>query len=176
MTTIAEFLRATLRNQHSMIDEAVRELTPEQLHWVPPNTKANHIAFTLWHYVRTEDNVVQFILQDRKPTVWIEGGYWERFGLDRVAQGTGMSTEDANALRLPPVDQWLAYQKAVWEASDAYLSSVEDEALERMVNIRPLPEMPARQALATIVLTHGHSHFGEICVLRVLQGLPSSVI
>ena len=174
--TIAEFLRQALRNQHNALDQAVRELTPEQLHWVPPNTNANHIGFTLWHYVRTEDNVVQFILQDRKPTLWIEGGYVERFGLDRIAQGTGMSVGDAHALRLPPIDQWMEYQQAVWQATDAYLSSIDDEALERMVNVKPLPEMPARQALTNICLTHGHAHFGEICVLRVLQGLPSGLI
>jgi hypothetical protein len=27
-----------------------------------------------------------------------------------------------------------------------------------------------------VALTHGHGHLGEICVLRVLQGLPSSLI
>ena len=176
MTTIAEFLRQGFSNQHGMIDGAVRELTAEQLHWLPPDAKTNHIGFTLWHYVRTEDNIVQFILQDRKPTVWIEDAYFERFGLDRIAQGTGMPVEDAHALRLPPMEEWMAYQRAVWQATDAYLSSVDDEALERTVNVKPLPEMPARQALSSIVLTHGHAHFGEICVLRVLQGLPSSVI
>lgn len=176
MTTIAEFLRQAMRNQHNMIDQAVNDLTPEQLHSLPPDSKANHIAFTLWHYVRTEDNVVQFVLQDRKPTVWIEGGYNERFGLDRIAQGTGMPIEDAHALRLPPIDQWLAYQQAVWQASDAYLSSIGDDDLELTVQLRPFGELPARQALSVIVLTHGHAHLGEICVLRVLQGLPSSLI
>ncbi|OGO51179.1 MAG: hypothetical protein A2148_08895 [Chloroflexi bacterium RBG_16_68_14] len=176
MTTLTEFLRQALRNQHSMIDQAVRELSTEQLHRVPPDTGANHIGFTLWHYVRTEDNVVQFILQDRKPTVWIEGGYHERFGLDRIAQGTGMSTADAHALRLPSIDQWMAYQRAVWQATDAYCSSLDDQALERTVRIVPFGEIPVRQALGTICLTHGHAHLGEICVLRVLQGLPSSLI
>ena len=176
MTTIAELLQEGLHNQHRMIDEAVRDLTPEQLHWTPPDAKTNHIGFTLWHYVRTEDNIAQFVLQERKPTVWIEGGYFERFGLDRISQGTGMSTEDAHALRLPPMDDWMAYQRDVWQATDAYLSSLDDAALDRMVTIRPLPEMKVRQALSNMMLTHGHSHFGEICVLRVLQGLASSVI
>ena len=176
MTTLPEFLRQAFRNQHHMLDEAVRGLTPEQLHWLPPDSPANHIGFTLWHYVRTEDNIAQFVLQERKPTVWIEGGYFERFGLDRISQGTGMSTDDAQALRLPPMDGWMAYQRDVWQATDAYLSSLDDAALERMVTIRPLPEMKVRQALSNMMLTHGHSHFGEICVLRVLQGLPSSVI
>lgn len=176
MTTIAEVFQEALRNQHGMIDRAVRDLTPEQLHWVPPDTTANHIGCTLWHYVRTEDNIVQFILQNRKPTVWIEGGYFERFGLDRVAQGTGMSTEDAHALRLPSIDEWMPYQQAVWQATDAYLGSIDDAALEETVQVRPFGELKRRQALSNVCLTHGHGHFGEICVLRVLQGLPSSLI
>ena len=176
MTTISEFLRQAMRNQHNMIDQAVRELAPEQLHWVPPDSKANHIGFTLWHYVRTEDNIVQFVLQNRKPTVWIEGGYVERFGLDRVAQGTGMPTEDAHALRLPPIGDWMAYQGAVWQTTDAYLSSVDEETLQQVMKVRPFPDMPAQQVFASVLLTHGHGHLGEICILRVLQGLPSSLI
>ena len=174
--TITEFLRWTMRNQHNMLDQAVSELTPEQVHFVPPGTSANHIGFTLWHYVRTEDNIVQFILQERKPTVWISGGFFERFGLDKISQGTGMTTEDANNLHLPPMAQWLEYQRAVWQATDGYLGSIDDAALERMVKVMPFGEIPARQALAMVALTHGHGHLGEICVLRVLQGLPSSLI
>jgi len=79
-------------------------------------------------------------------------------------------------LRLPPVDEWMAYQQAVWQATDQYLSSVDDESLERVVQVKPLPEMKARQALTTIVLTHGHAHFGEMTLLRVLQGLTSNLI
>ena len=176
MSTVSEFIRDGLRGQHAMIDQAVKDLTLDQLHWLPPDTKLNHIGNTLWHYVRTEDNVIQFVLQDRKPTVWIEGGYVERFGLDRVAQGTGMSTEDANALRLPPIGDWMTYQAAVWQATDAYLSSVDDEALEQVMKVRPFPDMPARQVFSTVLLTHGHGHLGEMCVLRVLQGLPSGMI
>ncbi len=174
--TVLEFLRGAVRNEHNMLDQAVRELTPEQLHYVPPGTTANHIGFTLWHYVRTEDNIVQFILQDRKPTVWVAGGYHERWGLEKVAQGTGMPVATAQAMRLPAIDEWMEYQRSVWQATDAYLSSIDAGALERTVKVMPFGEIPAHRALSMPVLTHGHGHLGEICVLRVLQGLPSSLI
>ena len=174
--TLVEFLRWGMRNQHNMLDQAVRELSPAQLHWVPPGTNANHIGFTLWHYVRTEDNIVQFILQDRKPTIWLDGGYHERWGLERIAQGTGMPTEAAHAMRLPAIDEWMQYQQSVWQATDDYLASIDDSALERTVKVMPFGEIPAYRALTMPVLTHGHGHLGEICVLRVLQGLPSSLI
>ena len=176
MSALIDFLRAAVRNQHRMLDESVSGLTPEQVHFVPPGTKANHIGFTLWHYVRTEDNIVQFILQERKPTVWISDGYNERFGLDKIAQGTGMTTEAAHDLRLPAIDEWMEYQRSVWSATDEYLSTLDDAALDRTVKVMPFGEIPAKQALSTVVLTHGHGHLGEICVLRVLQGLPSSLI
>lgn len=176
MTTIAEFLRQALKSQHNMFDGVVKDLTPEQMHWLPPDTKANHIGATLWHYVRTEDNIVHFVLQDRKPPVWLQNNYHEKFGLDKVAQGTGITTEDAQALRLPPIDEWMPYQQAVWAATDAYVASLNEDELERVLTVRPFGEIPVRQALGQVCLTHGHAHFGEICVLRVLQGLPSGII
>jgi hypothetical protein len=176
MTTLAEFLRRALKNQHNMLDQAVGGLTPEQMHYVPPGTTANHIAFTIWHYVRTEDNIVQFILQERKPTIWLDGGFHERWGLEKIAQGTGMTVQAAQAMRLPPVDDWLQYQTAVWQATDAYLGSLDDASLDRTVKVVPFGDISASTALNLPVLTHGHGHLGEICVLRVLQGLKSSLI
>jgi hypothetical protein len=87
-----------------------------------------------------------------------------------------MTTDAANSMRLPPAAEWLEYQQAVWQATDAYLAAVSDKELEPVITVKPLPEMPVWQAIAQICLGHGHSHFGEICMLRVLQGLPSGLI
>jgi hypothetical protein len=176
MATLGDFLRMAFRNQHGMLDHAVKELTPEQLHWIPEGSAANHIGFTLWHIVRTEDNIVQFILQDRKPTIWVAGGYHERFGLDKVAQGTAMPTEAAHALRLPPIGEWMEYQRAVAEATDAYLESVDEGTLDAVRKVQPFGEISAAQALSQVCLTHNSAHFGEINMLRVLGGMGSSTI
>lgn len=174
-STVTDFLRTSLRGLHGSLDNAIKDLSPEQLHFVPPGSPANHIGNTIWHYVRTEDNIIQFILQDRTPTIWISGGFFERFGMDKVAQGTGMSTADAQALRLPALDDWMAYQRAVWQATESFLSTMDDGALDETVTVRPFGEIPKRQAIGQVCLTHGHAHFGEICLLRVLQGLPSGL-
>ena len=175
MSALSEFIRDGLRGQHAQIDQAVKDLTPEQIHWLPGDTKLNHIGNTLWHYVRTEDNVTNFVLQDRKPTVWIADGYHEKFGLDKIAQGTGMSTEDAHAMRLPAMSDWMEYQHAVWQSTDDYLASIDEAALEQVRVLRPFGELSAAQALSRSCLTHGHTHFGEICIMRGLQGLPSTM-
>lgn len=171
--SVAEFLKSTVLTLHAQFDEAVQDLSVEQLHWRSLD-RGNHVAFTAWHYVRTEDNVIQFVLQNRKPTVWLEGGWDQKFGLDRIAQGTGWSTEQAAALRLPSADDWLEYQRAVWRASDAYLSSLGDSELERTVRIAGFGEVPVRQAITTILVTHGFTHLGEIHHIRGLLGLKAT--
>ena len=95
MMTAAEFIHVELKRLHTMLDGTLSGITVEQLHAVPAgHTKANTLAWALFHCTRTEDNVVRFVLQNRRPTVWTEGGYAERLGLPPVAQGTGMSAAD----------------------------------------------------------------------------------
>ena len=84
-----------------MLDNAVEGMTAEQLNFRPQEGGVSGF-FSLWHYVRTEDNIVNFVIQ-RQPTVWLQGGYDERFGLHRTAQGTGMTEDEANAVTIAGV-------------------------------------------------------------------------
>src|SRR5258705_11275496 len=120
MITALEFIQGGLKQLHGNLDKQLDGLTPEQLHAVPAgHPKANTIAWGLWHYARTEDNVVRFVLQNRRPTVWAEGGYAERLGLPPVAQGTGMWTAEAHAFRLKDLPLFKGYmQKALASTDD----------------------------------------------------------
>jgi hypothetical protein len=171
---ILDLLKESCRNLHTSYDEAVQDLSVEQLHWRPEN-KGNHIAFTAWHYVRTEDNVVRFVLQNRRPTVWLDGGWDQKFGLDRIAQGTGMPPEEAAALRLPSAGDWMPYQQAVWRACEEYLASIKESDLENQVRVAQFGELPVRRVLMTILVTHGFTHLGEMHHLRSLQGLRTTI-
>ena len=173
--TVVELLGPHFERLHESLEDAMKDLTSEQLHW-RPSEGCNHIAFSLWHYVRTEDNLIRFILQDRRTPVWLEQGWDGRLGLDRVAQGTGMSPEDATAIRLPSAEEFLPYMRAVWQSTEEYLSSITDDDLQNVFTVRPMGERPAVQVLTENLLTHGFSHLGEIWVLRGLQGLKGSPI
>ena len=125
MTTV-ELITLELRRLHAGLDKVLDGLTPEQLHRVPAgHPKANTIAWGLWHYARTEDNVVRYVLQARRPIVWQEGGYADKLGLPPVAQGTGMSTAEAQALRIKDLALFRDYVNKVWASTDEYLASVE---------------------------------------------------
>jgi hypothetical protein len=177
MMTAVEFIRGDLKRLHSMLDSSLGgALTPEQLHAVPAgHPKANTIAWVLWHVARTEDNVVRFILQGRRPTVWQEGGYADKLGLPPVAQGTGMSNAEAQALRIRDVALFTRYTQEVWASTDSFLASVDPAALDKMVTVKPLGEMPGVRALGQICLTHSFGHAGEIELARTLLDVGGAI-
>jgi hypothetical protein len=169
--TALELVKAELGRLHRQLETLMDGLTTEQLHQVPAgHPKANHIAWGLWHYARTEDNVVRYILQNRRAIVWAEGGYPDKLGLPPVAQGTGMSVAEAQTLRIKDLALFREYMGKVWAATDEYLAKVEPAALDAVVTIRPLGEMPAIRALAQVCVSHGFTHAGEIELARTLVG------
>ena len=168
MSTV-DFIRGSLKQLHGSYDEAIADLSPDQMRWRATDTGLP-ISFILWHYVRTEDNIIQFVLQ-RKPTVWVEGGWYEKMSLHRTAQGTGMSLEDAQNLRIDSLDDWRGYQTAVWQTTNAFLASADDEMLMKTTTVKPLGEMPVQNAIGMMCLTHGFTHLGEVQHVRGLMGL-----
>ncbi len=159
---LAEFLCWAMRYQHSMTDQAVQDLTSEQLHWFPPASAANHIGFTLWHAVRTEDHGVQTILQ-RKPTVWIKGAFYGRWRMEKIAQGTGMAAE-GGARRAPACYRSVdGDQQQVWRATDAFLADADEETLERAHHHVAVGELPAREVLTLIMLHSPRTSVRSFC-------------
>jgi len=82
-------------------------------------------------------------------------------GLDRIAQGTGLSLEDAQPLRIDSREDFLAYVAAVADATDRFLASLDDQPLEQKSTVKPAGEVPVRDAIGTICLTQGSTHLGE---------------
>ncbi len=171
MLSAAEFIRAQLKRLHTGLGKSLADLTPQQLHAVPGgHPKANTIAWGLWHYARTEDNIVRWVIQERRPPIWTEGGYGERLGLPPVAQGTGMSTEEAHALRIKDLPLFEEYMQKVWAGTEELLAGATPALLEKMVTVKPLGEMSVIQCLGQVGLVHGMTHLGEIELARTLVG------
>src|SRR5438552_11535850 len=90
---------------------AVDGLTVEQLRDTHGGL-ANSIGFDVWHVVRTTDNIIHFVFEREQP-VWLTGGFYERWGLPKVDQGTGMNAGDAYALPFPEAEEFTRYIGAV---------------------------------------------------------------
>jgi hypothetical protein len=167
---IIDFFRAEQKNLHAALRSSVSDLTPDEWHYTLGN--GNHIAFILWHCVRTEDNIMRFILQQRPP-IWNEGNWHERLQLPPRVQGTGMATEEAHTLHLNDPALFMQYAEQVWRESEQYLASINDGGAalsQRMVMVKPLGEITALWAIGRVCITHLLTHLGEISLLRGAQG------
>lgn len=169
MTDIREVLVDGIAQLNDWLDAAIRDLTVEQLNWLPEG-KTVSCAFHTWHIVRTEDNIANFVMQ-RKPTVWIEKGYVERFGLPKVEQGTGMPLEDARAMRVEDLGLLREYLKDVDASVQSYVKDADLAVLEEVQMIRPLGEMTKWRVLRQVAMTHGFMHLGEINTNKGMMGI-----
>jgi hypothetical protein len=66
-----------------------------------------------------------------------------------------------------------AYAQAVYASIDDYLASLDDEAMERMIDLSSIGmgERKSGFVLSMILLGDTFSHCGEISCLKGLQGL-----
>ncbi len=164
---IIEFFRHEQKRLHEWMREAVSDLTVEEWNTVPGGN-GNSIAFLFWHAVRTEDNILRFILQGRAP-IWNEGNWHERLSLPPRVQGTGMSTQEAQAFRINDPELFLVYAEEVWREYETYLAGITDGGAElsaRMVKVKPLGEMPAILTIGQVCITHLFTHYGEMSLIR----------
>jgi len=153
------------------LHRALDDLTDEQWHAIPTGA-GNSIAFIAWHYIRTEDNIIHWIIQERTPTVWMQGGWSERLGLPRVSQGTGMPFAEAQALRIADTAGFLEYIRQVHTATDAFLDRWDPADYNTRITLKPVGEMTKLQAMGQQGFPHGFGHIGEIQHIRCLLGLP----
>jgi len=166
---LLRYLQGEIRGMHGLYERVTADLTDDQVNRVPDGGHQN-LAFCLWHYVRTEDNVIQFVIQ-RKPTVWMEGGWDAKFGLDSKSQGTGFTDDEARGFRINGIADFRQYMNDVFRKTEDYVANVSEGELQRKITVKPLGEMTILQNLSGMVMTHGYRHLGEI---EFAKGLVAS--
>ncbi|MBI2857588.1 MAG: DinB family protein [Chloroflexi bacterium] len=168
--TINQFLTFFVGEANKGYEQALQGLTDAQFYFLP-NENSVHIAFHAWHFARTEDNVINFICQGRKAPIWVRQGLYEKWGLPKVTQGTGMALAEARAMRLPSVDALLQYLKDVWADVEPYLSQATETDLSADALIQAFGNRPKMQQIGQTIIFHGADHLGQIKTLRTIQGL-----
>ncbi len=161
------FFVSLLNDQYA---EAITGLTDEQLYYLAYQ-KANHIAWQAWHFARTEDNIINFVCQNRKLPVWARQGLAEKWSLPRNAQGTGMTTEEAHAVRIPSVAALAQYIRDVNDDVAPYLKSASQEDLNTIVKVVPWGDATKLQHIGRTIIAHGNGHLGQIFTVRSIMGL-----
>lgn len=154
-----------------LLDNCVRsvaDLTVEELNR-QPSARAHSIGWDIWHVVRTADNVVCFVF-DREQPVWLRDGFDARFGLPKVAQGTGMTDEEARALRFPPPADLVAYIEAVRDHLVPKIAAMSEEYLATTTMLRPWGDQSRMEHILQVLVAHGNGHLGRCSLARALLG------
>ena len=150
---------------------AIADLDGAQLHF-RPTEDANSIAFDAWHVFRTVDNLVTFVFAREQP-LWRAQGLDAAWSLPRNAQGTGMTAEEARALRFPAAPMLAQYGRDVATLVLPRIEAMTDAELQERVTVQPFGEITKLVSLGTNMITHANAHLGQISVCRTLLGLPS---
>ena len=168
--SVNDYLSHFLGRLNTQFQEAITDLSDEQLyHRVTDG--GNHSAFIAWHWLRTEDNVLNFICQGRKAPLWLRQELHEKWDLPKVDQGTGWDIADAQALRIPDTGALIQYAKDLNEDVMPYLGSVSRDDLQVETKVAPWGDAPVIQHIGQTILVHGNGHLAQIYMIRSLLGL-----
>lgn len=149
-------VRDTVHATVSGLDAAV--LT----HRVDPDT--NTIAWLVWHLTRVQDDHVSEVAGGEQE--WTAGGWDRRFDLPfgATATGYGHTSDDVAAVRVPAADL-LGYYAAVHARTEAYLATLTDADLDRVVDDQWDPPVTLGVRLVS-VLDDDLEHAGQAALLR----------
>jgi len=163
---LQRYIGIELSSSKIAMGHALEGLTQEEVAWRPASG-CNAIGLILFHMARTEDSIMQGMLQ-KKTSVWESEKWHERLGLSPDDAGSHYTVEQVNAFKMPQLAQILAYADAVRAKTKETLRSLPVAAFDEKINFPNVGEMSVG-ALFAFVISHASQHIGEISYLRGLQ-------
>ncbi|MFQ5987847.1 MAG: DinB family protein [Dehalococcoidia bacterium] len=156
-----------LNEEQTALEQAVDGLSQDELMW-QPQPGANHIAFTLWHILRVEDFIVQYMFQ-RVPQVWESEKWHEKLNLpdDPRITGYGYTAEQLDSFPSVQLRDLLAYGEAVRARTVDYLRNLDPARFDEIVKSRILGEVSIGNLISHL-LCEIDQHVGQIAYLRGL--------
>lgn len=148
------------------VHSAVLDLTPEQLR-LRVADRSNSIAWLVWHLARVQDDHVANAAGSDQ--VWTAGGWVERFGLpfDSGDIGYGHTADEVAAVRVESGELLTGYFDAVHARTAAYVGSLSDADLDRIVDEGWDPPVTLGARLVS-VLNDDMQHAGQAALVRGL--------
>ena len=172
--TVQELLIHFMQALHNGYIAALDDLDDDQLNWRYDDNAVSP-GFHAWHYIRTKDNIVNFVCQDRKPPVWLRQGLNESWSFPKVAQGTDMERSDAQGLRIPSTGALIGYFNDVHEDVMQYLNASTDADLAGTVRVVQFGHQAKSQQILQTCIAHGNGHLGQILNTRSVMGYPARI-
>lgn len=149
-----------------LVESAVDGLSPEQLR-TPPAEGANPVGWLVWHLTRVQDSHVAELLGEDQ--LYATGDWAASFGLDPDPEdhGYGHTAEQVATVRPRDGKALIDYYRAVHERTIAYLGTLTESDLDRVVDDNWDPPVTLGVRLAS-VLDDDTQHVGQAAYVRGL--------
>ena len=131
----------------------------------PPPAAHNPIAWLVGHVARIQDHHISEILDEQQ--IWILGTWADQFGLEPDPSNTGYGHRSDDVARVRPVgrDALLGYFDQVEARTEAFLATVTDGDLDRVVDRRWVPPVTLGVRLVSVA-DDSLQHLGQAAYLR----------
>ena len=169
--TSAELLADAFDRIQQVVSRALDGMTDEQLA-TRVGPAANPVAWLVWHLTRIQDDHVAGVAGTEQ--AWTADGWYDRFGLpfDPADHGYGHTTEQVAAVRVSG-ELLAGYHAAVHANTDAYVRTLVDADLDRVVDTSWDPPVTAGVRLVSVI-GDALQHLGQAAYVRGVAERNSS--
>jgi uncharacterized damage-inducible protein DinB len=149
---------------HYVVHQVLDDLTPDALDF-RLDSKANSIAWLIWHLVRVQDDHVAEVA-GREQT-WTAQGWDLRFDLpfEASATGYGHGPDEVRALRAASAELLLGYHDAVYAETVAFVRDLSEMDLDRIVDKSWQPPVDLGTRLVSVI-SDDLQHAGQAAFIK----------
>ena len=179
---VLDSLQRRMAAMHSLYYQAVSTMGPEHVNHFE-REGVLPIAFSLFHYTNMED--ASFMLITGTPPVWDEA-WQDKVRMAVNDHGKHRTVDEMVYQRIGDYEAFKAYQREVFDRTEAHLAGMDPADFSRVLVTRPFPDQVASTYSARVagpegitvldgfecwLYQHGLRHMGEIELARGLVGL-----
>jgi uncharacterized damage-inducible protein DinB len=161
---VADLLLDGFGRVNYVVHQVLDDVTPEYLDF-RLDSKANSIAWLIWHLVRVQDDHVAEVA-GREQT-WTAQGWDQRFDLPFAASATGYGhgPDEVRALRLASAELLLGYHDAVYAETIAFVRDLSETDLDRIVDTSWQPPVDLGTRLLSVI-SDDLQHAGQAAFIK----------
>jgi uncharacterized damage-inducible protein DinB len=165
-----QLLKNGLDSATKNVERTLDGLTMEEINW-HPRPDANSIGLILFHMARSEDSLINGLIQG-KNQLWETAEWYKKLGKAVDDGGAHYSAEQVEKFVTPDMAKLKEYSDAVRKQTLAYLDTLTPAKLDDKVTFpegSKMPFEPIVGILVSLTVNHAVGHAGEISYIRGLK-------
>ena len=171
MLTALQLVKDQLKDAHTTFENIVIDIKSAHLHRLPEG-KALPLGSLVAHLVFSEDVIIHGMLLGKAPlytTTW-KGKTGASLPLPAMDEKWKAAHEEWSRTVKVKLPELLKYTKAVFSATEKYVSTLKDKDLEKEIDLGSWGKKSVVNLLTGFIIAHTNSLIGEISAIKGVNG------